>query len=203
MSESGSAPERRHVHTRSIRVDAYARADGLWDLEAVLVDTKGRDFPLATGIRAAGDPVHEMHLTITIDTRLNVVDARAESHWVPYPGYCEAAAPDYRKLIGLNLRQEFRRHVRERLGGTLGCTHMTELATVLPTAAIQAFAGEVFKTRDQATSTEAPEARKPWQLDRCHALRTNGAAVERYYPLWFRPEASSGPESGEEAGTDR
>ena len=26
-------PSRRHVHTRSIRVDAYARDDGLWDLD--------------------------------------------------------------------------------------------------------------------------------------------------------------------------
>lgn len=191
MPDSGSVSERRHVHTRSIRVDAYARADGLWDLEAVLVDTKGRDFPLATGIRAAGDPVHEMHLTITIDTKLNIVDASARSTWVPYPGYCEQIGQAYRKLIGLNLRQDFRRHVRERLGGTQGCTHMTELATVLPTAAIQAFAGEVFKTRDRATADEAgADSRKPWQLDRCHALRTDGAAVARFYPEWYRPGAA-------------
>ncbi|MFN9479965.1 MAG: DUF2889 domain-containing protein, partial [Betaproteobacteria bacterium] len=44
---------RRHVHTRSIRVDAYARDDGFWDLEALLVDTKTRDFPLAAGLRKA------------------------------------------------------------------------------------------------------------------------------------------------------
>ena len=35
-------PSRRHVHTRSIRVDAYARDDGLWDLEAVLADLPGQ-----------------------------------------------------------------------------------------------------------------------------------------------------------------
>jgi len=46
-----SATGRRPVHTRSIRVDAFARDDGLWDLEAELVDTKARDFPLATGLR--------------------------------------------------------------------------------------------------------------------------------------------------------
>ena len=32
------------------------------------------------------------------------------------------------------------------LGGTAGCTHLTELCAVLPTAAIQAFAGEVWNT---------------------------------------------------------
>lgn len=192
-----SPTPRRHVHTRSIRVDAYARDDGLWDLEALLVDTKSRDFPLAAGLRKSGDPVHEMRLRVTIDTHLNIVDAQAESPWVPYPGYCDSIGPDYRKLIGLNLSQDFRRHVRERLGGVRGCTHMTELATVLPTAAIQGFAGEVFKTRDQSQGGESAEAaaqeKKPFQLDRCHALRTDGPAVARYYPRWraTAPTASS------------
>ena len=104
-------PNRRHVHTRSIRVDAYSRDDGLWDLEATLTDTKSRDFPLATGVRAAGEPVHEMLLRVTIDTKLTIVDAVAESRWVPYPGHCDAIGPDYRKLIGLNLLQDFRRHL--------------------------------------------------------------------------------------------
>ncbi|MFN9209523.1 MAG: DUF2889 domain-containing protein [Betaproteobacteria bacterium] len=179
---------RRHVHTRSIRVDAYARDDGLWDLEALLVDTKSRDFPLAAGLRRAGDPVHEMRLRITIDTHLTIVDAAADSPWVPYPGYCDPIGPDYRKLIGLNLSQDFRRHVRERLGGVRGCTHLTELATVLPTVAIQGFAGEVFKTRDQSQGGDAGgpavQEKKPFQLDLCHALRTDGPAVARFYPRW-------------------
>jgi hypothetical protein len=179
---------RRHVHTRSIRVDAYARDDGLWDLEARLTDTKQRDFPLATGLRKAGDPVHDMVLTVTIDTQLNVIAAHAESRWVPYPGHCDTIGPDYSKLIGLNLLQDFRKHVLARLGGVHGCTHLTELANVLPTAAVQAFAGEVFKTRDSAHEGHQQEEQKPWQLDRCHALRTNGPAVAEFYPRWYQPK---------------
>ena len=184
MSTTG----RRHVHTRSIRVDAYARDDGLWDLQAELVDTKARDFPLATGLRKAGDPVHEMKLVVTIDTHLTIVDAQAESGWVPYPGHCDAIGPEYKKLLGLNLTQDFRRHVRERLGGVRGCTHLTELAGVLPTAAIQSFAGEVYKTRDSSQAVDDPEAeaRKPFQLDRCYALRSDGPAVAQFYPRWYR-----------------
>jgi hypothetical protein len=183
-----SANRRRHVHTRAIRADAYVRDDGLWDLEAVLVDTKSRDFPLATGVREAGEPVHEMRVTLTIDTQLNVVDARARSDAAPYPGYCETIAADYRKLIGLNLRQDFRRRVREKLGGTLGCSHLTELTNVLPTAAIQAFAGEVFKPSDTAREDHHQVREKPWQLDRCHALESDAPAVARYYPRWYRPQ---------------
>jgi hypothetical protein len=28
----------------------------------------------------------------------------------------------------------------------------------------------------------------PWQLDRCHALRTDGPAVAMFYPLWHQPK---------------
>jgi hypothetical protein len=184
-----AAASRRLVHTRAIRVEAYARTDGLWDLEAELVDTKGGDFQLATGVRKAGDPVHDMRLKVTIDTHLNIVEASADASWVPYPGHCDRIGPDYRKLVGLNLTQDFRRHLRERLGGVHGCTHITELATVLPTAAIQAFAGEVIKTQDasQPAQDEAAAQRKPFQLDRCHALRTDGPTVAQFYPRWYRP----------------
>ncbi len=196
---------RRHVHTRNIRAEVYARDDGLWDIEAELTDTKARDFQLATGMRAAGDPIHRMRLTITIDTRLNVIDARAEMLRVPYGGHCEAIEPDYGQLIGLNLMKNFRQQVRERLGGSHGCTHITELTNVLPTAAVQAFAGEVFRTRD-ASQDDAqddasggaapPTEQKPWQLDRCHALKSDGPAVAEFYPRWYRP-AAGGPEISE------
>jgi hypothetical protein len=182
-------PSRRFVHTRSIRVRAYARDDGLWDLEAELSDVKEKDFALAVGVRKAGDPVHAMCLTLTIDTDLNVVDASARSDWVPYPGHCDSFGDAYRRLIGLNLGRGFRYAVHERLGGTQGCTHLTELAAVLPTAAIQAFAGEIYRPRDQAHEPEAADhqagGKRPFQLDRCRALRVDGPAVARFYPRWY------------------
>ncbi len=181
---------RRHVHTRTIRAEVFVRDDGLWDVEAELVDTKTRDFQLASGLRPAGSPIHRMHLTITIDTACNVVDAAAQSLDHPYPGHCGAIEPEYRRLIGLNLLRGFKRAVRERLGGVAGCTHMTELTDVLPTAAIQAFAGELIKDRGIADEDglEASD-QKPFQLDRCHALRTDGPAVAQFYPRWYRPDA--------------
>jgi hypothetical protein len=188
------ATGRRHVHKRSIQIDAFARDDGLWDLEARLIDTKSRDFELATGVRQAGDPIHEMRLCITIDTELNVVDAHAESLRVPYPGECDQIGPAYGRLVGLNLRNNFRRHAIDRLGGTKGCTHITELAGVLPTVAIQAFAGEVYRSHSSPDAA-ATEEQMPFQLDRCHALRLDGPAVARYYPRWSRPKGQAGASS--------
>jgi hypothetical protein len=83
----------------------------------------------------------------------------------------------------LSLLKHFRLHLKDRLSGVLGCTHLTELAQVLPTAAIQAFADDVMENRTTAQSN-ALAAERPYELDRCHALRTDGPAVAKYYPRW-------------------
>ena len=79
---------------------------------------------------------------------------------------------------------------RGKGGGVKGCTHITELTQVLPTAVVQAFAGDVIDTRGD---TEASQ--QPFQIDRCHALRSDGLAVKTYYPRWYRtsgaPEGSA------------
>jgi len=59
----------RHlVHTRSIRVEAFLRDDQLWDLVASVQDVRQRDSLLESGIRRAGDPFHDMQLTVPIVT---------------------------------------------------------------------------------------------------------------------------------------
>lgn len=189
MSLPSSNSSRMLKHTRAITVEAYAREDGLWDLDAHITDIKTRDAKLASGIRAAGSPMHDLWLRVTITTELTIVDAFAVSDAVPYPGYCDRIGPDYKKLVGLNLMRGFRLGLKERLSGTAGCTHITELAQILPTAAIQAFAGDVLDTRDGANADGQTE--KPFQLDRCHSLRSDGPAVAEYYPRWYTGPAKS------------
>ncbi len=177
MALPESEVERELTHTRRIRYEGYKRKDGLWDIEGHLTDIKNHDFQLKAGVRRAGQPVHSMWVRITIDRRLNIVAACASSDAVPYPG-CETIAPAYAKLFGLSLVKDFRKRVREALGGVRGCTHLTEMLGGLPTAAIQTFAGEVREDREDGT--------KPFQLDQCHALETTGQAVKTFYPKWYR-----------------
>jgi hypothetical protein len=134
---------------------------------------------LASGVKLAGEPIHHMILTLTIDDQFNVLAAKAKAQSVPYAGYCNKIEPNYQMLVGLNLLNGFRGAVKERFSGILGCSHMTELSTILPTAAIQAFAGEVIKVADHGAGE------MPFQLNRCHALRTDGEAVKKYHPKWF------------------
>lgn len=183
MPLSSPTIRRALKHTRTINIQAFARDDGLWDLDAQITDSKTRDIALASGVRPYGSAIHDLSLRITIDTSFNILDATAVSDAVPYPGFCNTIGPEYNKLIGLNLMQHFRQGLKERLSGIKGCTHITELAQILPTAAIQAFAGDVLNTRDGAND-DGQHTQQPFQLNRCHALRLDGPAVVHYYPRW-------------------
>jgi hypothetical protein len=191
MTLPPAAAERRLLHRRSIDVQVYARNDGLWDVEATLVDTKTRDAQLAGGTRPAGTPIHDMLLRLVVDRQLTIVAAGSQTRWMPYPGHCDRHGGEgteggdaYTRLAGLNLLDNFRRRLRERVGGVAGCTHLTELAQVLPTAVVQAFAGDVIDTRGQGEG-----AGRPFQIDRCHALRSEGEVVRVHYPGWHRAAA--------------
>jgi hypothetical protein len=173
-----SAPaNRQRLHLRRVSYEGFRRDDGLFDIEARLVDTKDYDYPLSMGTRNKDLPVHQMVIRVTIDKTYQVVDIEASTDEMPYPGYCDRITPEYKQLIGANLLKGFRKTIASFLGGVKGCTHLSELLGYLPTAAVQTFAGERRETID--------DGRKPFQLDSCHALATTGEAVRLYYPKWF------------------
>jgi hypothetical protein len=186
MPAAHPSATRRPLHRRAFDVQVFARDDGLFDVEASLTDIKTHDVPLAGGQRRAGEPIHEMRLHLTVDATLTITAAASETLWMPYPGACDAHGDAYARLIGLNLMKGFRQAVGERLGGTRGCTHLTELCTVLPTAVIQAMAGSVIDTREGDAA-----GNPPFQLDRCHALRRDGATVAKFYPRWHLNPATT------------
>ncbi|MCD0501622.1 DUF2889 domain-containing protein [Bordetella petrii] len=178
-----SKVSRHPLHTRSIRVQSYGRDDGLWDLEAELIDFKAYDFPKHNGeIFPAGRPIHHMHLRITIDESFTIVAAQAAYDAAPYEQLCMAIDSAYAGLVGMNLLKGFRRQVKERFGHTAGCTHMTELSQVLPTAAVQTMANR----RRQNSNPD----KRPFQLDGCHALSTDGLVVLEHYPKWYTGDSA-------------
>ena len=176
-----AAPGRTLKHRRNIAIEVYSRGDGLWEVDATLSDVRTRDTPLANGVLPAGQPIHDMLLRLVVDERFNIIEAGAETRAMPYPATCDRYGDAYAKLVGLNLMRHFRQGVRQRLGGVLGCTHITELTQALPTAVVQAFAGTVIDTRGDAEA-----ATQPFQIDRCHALRADGEVVRLHYPRWYR-----------------
>lgn len=174
---------RRLMQTRRITCEGYQREDGLYDIEAVLVDAK--PFSVIVGDRkqiGPGEHFHEMRLRLVVDVALEIRDARVETAHAPYNA-CSEINPAYRSLVGLRLGPGFLREVRERLGGEQGCTHVNELLIPAVTTAMQT----VWHVRDQLT--EPPAVRRaavgrPPELGQCHALRMDGEAVRKHYPAF-------------------
>lgn len=178
------AAPRRRLHERTVRYEGFAREDGLFDIDAYLVDVKDHGHTLLSGPRAAGEPVHAMGVRLTIDRACTIRAVEARMDAFPYPGGCHRIESAYATLVGANLLQGFRKRLADTFGGIAGCTHLTELLAYLPTAAVQTFAGLLPREDDGDE--------KPFQLDRCHALATTSDVVRRYYPKWYRGNAQTG-----------
>ena len=177
MPLSAPTVKRQRLHSRRVTYEGFERDDGLFDIDGHLDDVKDHDFQLLTGTRRAGEPVHSMHVRVTIDRHYMIRAIEVCTDRMPYPDACDQIGPAYRKLVGANLVRGFRKRLHDTMGGVHGCTHLTELLGYLPTAAIQTFAG--LRREDDG-------AEKPFQLDRCHALETSTETVRTFYPQWYR-----------------
>jgi hypothetical protein len=170
--------KRTRLHTRRVIYEGFRREDGFFDIEGHLMDVKDHDYALLTGLRAAGDPVHDMWVRVTVGPDYLIRALEVKTDEMPYPDACDRIEPAYGKLVGASLLHGFRKALYDTMGGVRGCSHVTELLAHLPTAAIQMFAG----LRREIEEGEG----KPFQLDRCHALEATTDTVRRYYPRWYR-----------------
>ena len=183
-----SVPKRELKHRRSFCFEVYEREDGLWDVDAQMQDHKTYPIELANEERAVGEPVHDMVMRVTFDTSLTIVDVQAKTIAAPYLPQCKQINPDYRNMIGLNVLKGFRAAMKERFADVAGCTHLTELAGTLPTVVIQGIGTELAARERRQALAHGGEHKKPFQLDKCHALACDGEAVRLYYPTWYLNE---------------
>jgi hypothetical protein len=114
MPLSDPAP-RTLLHRRDIQLRGYHRADGLFDIEAHLTDTKDTPFEHDThGPVPGGTPIHDMWVRLTVGEDMVVREAEAASDHTPY-AICPGAAPNFARLAGLKIGPGFSRAVAERV----------------------------------------------------------------------------------------
>jgi Protein of unknown function (DUF2889) len=177
-----SRPHRReHIHTRDIRCRGYRREDGLWDIEGVLEDTKTYSFANRDrGGIVAGEPIHRMHIRLTVDDTLMVHAAEAETEAGPF-ALCGAIVPVFAQIKGLRIGPGWRKAVVERMSGTKGCTHLTDLLLgPLTTTALQTIAAARARRQDAPA-----DGRPPPILDTCHALSRSSDVVRQHWPEFY------------------
>jgi|SRR5690625_3870993 len=178
-----SLPEpvaRTQRHHRRIDLNGYEREDGLWDIEAHLVDARSYEFSNKfRGKVPVGTPVHEMWMRLTIDDTLTIRDVAAHTSHAPFPS-CPDIADNYKQLIGMRIGSGWTDRVRSKMGQVGGCTHLYELLRPLATTAIQ--------TIMPLRRPKKPDpAKRPQLLNSCHGWRADGEGVRELYPNWYQP----------------
>ncbi len=178
MSDAANATPRRSIHLRRITCEAFERDDGLFDIEALLIDTKPVSVRLVTNKDvSAGTPIHRMRVRLTVNRERLIVEANAYSEESPYQE-CEGAEDAYHKLVGLRVGPGFTREVKRLFRGEVGCTHITELLPLLASTVFQAFWDK--PTFDPTHPTRSSGQSMP--VGTCHALRLDGQIVRTYFP---------------------
>ncbi len=173
---------REPLHRRNIDVQGYLRSDGLWEVEAVMRDTKHYDFTLRDrGLLPVGEYLHDMTMALAVDDRLVIREVRADMRATPYRD-CGGAEPRYDLLVGMKIRGGWMNEVKEKLGRSTSCTHLTELLPVLATAAFQTIQG--YRLEHDRAHAASPKNRKHMQ-NTCFGYREGGRADQL---LWKSAE---------------
>jgi hypothetical protein len=176
------ASPRKLIHRRQIECNGYKRDDDLWDIEAHMTDTKSYSFPNQfRGDVAAGEPLHDMWMRVTIDDDFTIIAAEASIEAAPF-FICDETAPHIGQLVGLRIGRGFREKVKELFGGSKGCMHLVEL--LLGTISTTAY--QTLWASRERKSAENPKRKKPTVIDQCLALSADGDIVHQIWPQFAK-----------------
>jgi hypothetical protein len=175
-----TAVEREEVHCRRIELRGYRRADGLYDIEAHLIDTRSYAMSLEGGKSIEpGEALHDMAIRLTVDEDLRVHEVVASTDAAPF-GVCPDAISTLQRIKGLQIGPGWTKAIREHLSGKNGCTHLRELLGPLATVAFQSL---YLARRSMPESLDA--AGKPRKIDSCFAYASHRELVMHRWPRFY------------------
>jgi len=175
------SPHRTELHLRRIELRGFRRADGLYEVDGRVVDTKTD--PLQSDgskeLIAHGAVIHDMWIRLVVDEDLIVKDVIAVTDASPYASCRDAVVP-MAAIIGEQIKPGWTIMVKERLGGVIGCTHLMELLMPLATAAYQTL-GTVRMRQPEVIASSG----RPSKIDSCYAYASHRDVVRRRWPAFY------------------
>jgi hypothetical protein len=187
---------RSAVMARAVTYRGFARDDGLWDIEAHVLDTREHSEQRHEGPELkAGEPAHDMVVRVTFDAVLTVVNVETVMRATPFDD-CQSAVLPMTGLIGATMGRGWRKAVDNAIGGVGGCTHLRELLYNLATPAIHTY---TLHSRRHGTESFAASANAkvvPAFVGKCISWRIDGPVVSRTYPQFFMRSAHSETDTG-------
>jgi len=172
------------MHRRSIECTGFLRDDGLWEVEACLVDTKPfsqRD--RFRGELPAGQPVHDIRLRLAVDDHLTIREADATMQATPYPT-CIEVEGILQRLVGEHIGKGWRELVRRKIGRLETCTHLSELLGPAVTTLFQTMSHGKSPEGRSSMDNHQTQEKRPFFIGGCHSWRTDGPIVAELFPQY-------------------
>ena len=178
------SPDRTPLHTRTLTFRGFARPDGLWDTEGELHDSKHYDYDSSHGPRKAGQPIHHMHLRVTLDESFCIRDIQTAMDATPF-GECRSADATMKQMIGQTMGPGWRQAIDRAIGGVQGCTHLRELLFNMATAAFQTIPHHREMQRRASGADRKEPTEPPFYMGKCMTWDFNGPVVARVAPQFI------------------
>lgn len=183
------AQPRKPLHTRRITFEGFLREDGLFDIDAELIDSKSQPIQMhERGRLPAGGAIHHMRVRVTVDDSLTIRAIQTAMDAAPF-GLCQNAVDPVQKLVGVTLGAGWRKAIEGAMGGVAGCTHLRELLFNVATAAFQTIPIELSRQREARGEKRDPDAPAPYFVGKCLSWDREGPVVRKVLPMYYRPPA--------------
>jgi hypothetical protein len=182
---------RRLMHRRSIECTGYLRNDGLWEVEARLVDRK----PFAQHAPFRGelqpdDPVHDIGVRLAVDAALIIREAETTMRATPFPT-CIEVTPVLQRLVGERIGPGWRNLVRRKIGRLETCTHLSELLGPAVTTLYQTMSYDETPDGRNPLKDQRGAGEPPFFLGGCHSWRADGPIVAELLPQFATRHSSN------------
>jgi hypothetical protein len=161
------------VHGRDITIRTYDLGDQRILVEGQLRDQRHR--PRSGESFEGAFLVHDMVARLTVrgpEMVIDAVDVEMRRH--PREG-CTEVLPWMQKLVGMRIVSGFTQRVKELVGNSRGCAHLTSLLLTLGPAAVQGFWAAYGVSRSEI---RADDPRIKMVVNTCHLWREDGPLIE-------------------------
>ncbi len=194
-----SPAAREHIHTRKVQCEGFRRADGLWDIEGHITDTKTYGFGnRERGQVPPGAPIHDMSIRLTVDDGLTIHARRGDDRRQPLSHlpqrHAEFSAPgrppDRARFSQIGARTSRRHRGLHPSGRAVGPGRHHRVPDRDAAGAARSLQAERGRTEPRPAA--AAQRPLPPLLNSCYAFSDEREVVARQWPDFARkPEPTS------------
>lgn len=162
------------VHTRSISLSTYDAEENCIIVEGKLIDHRLKDVYHFSGEKKPPGVIHHMLIRMLVSLpALTIKDIEVEMPAVPREE-CLETMKNVREMIGVSITSGYSECVKKRVGGKVGCAHLSTLLISMGPEVVQgAYANHARKPQEN-TGNELRELFIAGMKNTCYVWRENG-----------------------------